>query len=120
MLDHKNEADMRPYFERAFAKRPEYELYNLKEDPYQFVNLAGNKKYAKRLKEMKKALMEWMENTDDPRAVSDTDIWDTYPYYGKGGVANGKGNAKKTERMKKANNKNRKRRNHKINQEEVL
>lgn len=120
MLDHKDEAEMRPYFERAFAKRPEYELYNLKEDPYQFVNLAGDKKYAKQMKEMKKALTEWMKETDDPRAVSDTDIWDTYPYYGKGGVANDKGNVKKAERMKKGNNKNRKRRNYKVNQEEKL
>lgn len=25
----------------------------------------------------------WMKETEDPRAISDTDIWDTYPYYGK-------------------------------------
>ena len=49
----------------------------------------------------------WMQQTQDPRAISDTDIWDTYPYYGKGGVADGKGNVKKAEREKKGNKKRR-------------
>ena len=43
-----------------------------------------------------------MKETEDPRA-----IWDTYPYYGKGGVADGKGNVKKAEREKKGNKKRR-------------
>ena len=107
MIDRKDDPDMNPYFKRAFDKRPEYELFNVKKDPYQFVNLANDKAYAKILKKMKQKMDRWMKETEDPRAISDTDIWDTYPYYGKGGVADGKGNVKKAEREKKGNKKRR-------------
>lgn len=110
MLDHKDDADMNVYFKRAFDKRPEYELFNVKKDPNQFVNLAGDKKYAKILKKMKKQMENWQKATQDPRAEQDTDIWDTYPYYGKGGVADGKGNVNKAVRQQKKGAKNLKRR----------
>lgn len=115
MIDHKDDPDMKPFFDRTFAKRPEYELYDIKKDPSQFTNLATDKKYAKIFNQLKKKLEKWMLNSDDPRAVSDTDIWDTYPYYGKGGADNeSKAAIKKAKRENKAN---KKRRNLKIQQE---
>jgi len=44
----------------------EFELYDLHEDPYEFVNLANNAKYASELKELKTALQNWREETNDP------------------------------------------------------
>lgn len=90
MLDHKDDADMNIYFRRAFDKRPEYELFDVKKDPNQFNNLAADKRYAKVLKRMKKQMLQWQKDTQDPRAESDTDIWDTYPYYGKKAAGNKK------------------------------
>lgn len=111
MLDHKDEVTINPFFKRAFDKRPEYELFDVKKDPNQFKNLANNKKYSKILKKMKQAMEKWQKETEDPRIESDTDIWDTYPYYGKGGVADGKGNVNKAARQQKKGNLNKKRRN---------
>lgn len=107
MLDHKDDAAMKPFFDRTFGLRPEYELFDVKKDPDQFVNLAGDKKYAKTLKLLKEKMAKWMLNTQDPRATEDTDIWDTYPYYGKGGASEDEEAAKaaKAERKEKRANK---------------
>nr|WP_256381208.1 sulfatase/phosphatase domain-containing protein [Kiritimatiella glycovorans] len=45
---------------------PEFELYDLEEDPGEFVNLADDPKYAGLLERMKHELRAWQEETDDP------------------------------------------------------
>lgn len=85
ILDNKDSAAVKPFFLRAFGLRPEIELYDLAKDPNQFTNLAGNPKYAKVVEKMKNDLQQWMKKTRDPRALGETDIWDTYPYFGKNG-----------------------------------
>jgi len=47
------------------SPRSVVELYNIKEDPEEFNNLAGNRAYRGVLIEMHKALDEWMHTTDD-------------------------------------------------------
>ena len=49
-----------------YANPTEFELYDLKEDPYEFVNLANNAKYGNELNELKTALQNWREETNDP------------------------------------------------------
>jgi arylsulfatase A-like enzyme len=49
---------------------PEYELYDLKNDPYELINLAENEQYAKELKDLKKQLHAWQIRTSD--ALTDT------------------------------------------------
>jgi len=44
----------------------EFELYDLHEDPYEFVNLASDPKYASEFNELKTALQNWREETNDP------------------------------------------------------
>ena len=83
ILDHKEDIKIEPYFKMAFGLRPAVELYNLKKDPNQFKNLAQDSKYAEVVKTMENKLVKWMKNTNDPRAFGETDIWDTYPYFGK-------------------------------------
>jgi arylsulfatase A-like enzyme len=46
--------------------RPNEELYNLKNDPYEKNNLIGNSNYKVIGEELKKRLFEWMRQTDDP------------------------------------------------------
>ncbi len=55
-----------PEQEDIFMKpRSEEELYNVKEDPYQFNNLAQNDEYAGELKRVRKILDKWIKETGD-------------------------------------------------------
>ena len=45
---------------------PEYELYDLKRDPYEFENLADEPEYGGVLQKMKSELMRWRRSTGDP------------------------------------------------------
>ena len=56
---------VRDVFDRL-ANPPEYELYDLQEDPYEFENLAGDASYARELNELKTVLQRWREETNDP------------------------------------------------------
>ena len=48
-------------------KRPvEYELYDLRADPYEYSNLASNGSHAKILAGLQKELQAWRERTNDP------------------------------------------------------
>lgn len=48
------------------ANPPEWELYDLSKDPYETINLAGNPEVENILKELKKELFAWRQETDDP------------------------------------------------------
>ncbi len=52
-------------FERA-ANPPEWELHDLKKDPWEFENLATQPQHADRLKELQKVLLQWRRETKDP------------------------------------------------------
>jgi len=57
---------------KATFHRPEFELYDLKNDPYEMHNLVGNPEYAQVAKRMDKALRKWMDASNDigdPRSV---------------------------------------------------
>lgn len=83
LLDrHAADAAIARFFELATAKRPEEELYDLRSDPWQVVNVAGHPQHAKVKKTLRAALDKWMRQTGDPRAKSTADPWDRYPYYG--------------------------------------
>ncbi|TWV13245.1 sulfatase [Bacteroidaceae bacterium HV4-6-C5C] len=74
---------IRPYFDLSFAKRSEFELYNVINDPYCLQNLSGKVEYLNTENKMKKVLMEELEKSLDPRVTgSKKDIFDTYIRYG--------------------------------------
>ena len=50
----------------SYLHRPEFDLYNLKEDPDEINNLALKKDYTDILEQMKKELKEWQLKTKDP------------------------------------------------------
>ena len=45
---------------------PEWELYDLNEDPIEFVNLSNDPAYAKQKQRLEKALAQWQLQTEDP------------------------------------------------------
>ena len=76
------DADGKRYYDIAFAKRPEEELYHLRNDPDEITNVADAAAHA----ETKKALAEWMmailKNAKDPRVQGDGSTFDKPPYTG--------------------------------------
>ena len=87
ILDHRDEPAARKFFQLCFAKRPAEELYDLRKDPHQVSNVAGQPAYADAQKQLRARLDQWQKNTADPRATRDDDHWDTYPYFGGGSKA---------------------------------
>lgn len=82
ILERRDDPKFARYFELCFGKRPAEELYDLRKDPHQMVNVAGRKEYADIQVRLRARLEEWMKQTADPRATVDDDRWDRYPYFG--------------------------------------
>lgn len=71
-------------FRLAFEKRPEEELYDLRQDPNQIDSVVADPTYASAKKKLRFELDQWMKETADPRANRDGDEFDRYPYFGGG------------------------------------
>ena len=85
LLDRRKTSATGRFFELATARRPAEELYDLRRDPDQLVNVAGHPPHRAAQQRLRASLDEWMKRTADPRAVADDDPWDRYPYYGSPG-----------------------------------
>jgi len=73
-------------FELCFAQRPGDELYDLKKDPGQIHNVAGDPEYKEVLAKMQGQLQERITELNDPRAKDPGYLeFDKHPYYGGGG-----------------------------------
>lgn len=97
LMEHRDDPEVKRYFELSFAKRPAEELYDLKSDPDQLVNVAGDPKFADTLKRLALQLETELRETSDPRVVGGGERFDEYPYYGgpqNPAGAKGKGNGK--------------------------
>jgi arylsulfatase A-like enzyme len=82
LLSRQADAAIAKFFQLATAKRPAEELYDLRRDPWQMVNVADDPQLARVKTELRASLERWMRQTSDPRARSDADPWDRCPYYG--------------------------------------
>ncbi len=71
-----------PYFDLVFGKRPGEELYDVRKDPDQVRNLAGDASYARVLRDLRGRVLRWMKETGDPRAAGPSDFWDKVVYSG--------------------------------------
>ena len=72
-------------FELAMAKRPAEELYDLRRDPGQINNVAGQARYRSQQRVLRERLDRWMRESADPRAAADDDRYDRYRYFGPAG-----------------------------------
>ena len=84
VLVERRDADAvhRRLYDLAFAKRPAEELYDLRTDPGQLVNVASRPEYAAVKRDLSARLLAELEATADPRVVGGADRLELYPYYG--------------------------------------
>jgi uncharacterized sulfatase len=68
------------YFDFAFTERPKFELYDLRADPDQVQNLAGEPAHAEILEKLDKRLMAVLRETCDPRVIGDGRTFDRKPF----------------------------------------
>lgn len=80
-LEGKSATGSPDYFNLAFGKRPEEELYDVVADPFQLNNLAEDNSYAGVKAKMRDKLQNWMEETGDLRATDPhSTYWDEVRY----------------------------------------
>lgn len=92
ILARATEPAMKKFFDLNFGKRPTVELFDLRKDPGQLVNVAGRPEYSAVEKELRARVERWMRDTADPRVDPKNDAWDKYPYFG-GRVVDNQGNS---------------------------
>jgi uncharacterized sulfatase len=82
IIENMDDEQMKPYFEWAHEKRPEFELFDIKDDPWCLNNLAGLPEYEVTEREMKELLLKELQKSEDPRVTGpDEGIFDTYIRY---------------------------------------
>lgn len=82
LVDHHDEAAIKPFFDLAFAKRPAEELYDLENDPGQLVNIAAQPRYADVKAALATRLDKGLAATGDPRVTAAGDALEAHPYLG--------------------------------------
>ncbi len=85
LVTMRNDPRWKPYFERAYGKRPREELYDLKSDPDQVKNVAADPAYAGTRAELERRLLDELKQTGDPRLVDDGRSFETPPMSGPAG-----------------------------------
>ena len=65
-LDKGMDASYGPWTLNGYIHRPEFQLFNMRSDPWESNNLADNEQYADKLAEMKGKVKAFQEETDDP------------------------------------------------------
>lgn len=82
LVENHQSDSIAPYFDLAYAKRPEYELFDIQKDPACLENLSGNPSYSEVERQLKQILLDKLEATKDPRVVGpDPEIFDSYLRY---------------------------------------
>ncbi len=82
LWEHRNDPAVKKYFDLAFAKRPAEELYDLKKDPGQMINVADNPDYVPIRKQLAARMFEGLYAMADPRVEGRGDFFDFAPYLG--------------------------------------
>ena len=77
IVEHKG-----PFFDLSFAYRPEEELYDIRNDPECLRNLIKDPRHAQTAKELRARLDQMLVEEQDPRALGNGAIFDTYKYLG--------------------------------------
>ena len=82
IIENHDDLNIESYFNLAFGKVPEFELYNVSDDPYCLENIYGRYAHILIGNKLKKALFEELERTGDPRiAGPDKEVFDSYKRY---------------------------------------
>jgi arylsulfatase A-like enzyme len=82
LVTHRDAPEWRPYFERAYGKRPRVELYDLSNDSHQIRNVADVPGYANVRRQLEERLMTELHRTGDPRVTGDGRYFEVPPLAG--------------------------------------
>ncbi len=82
LWENRNNPAFKKYYDLSFAKRPAEELYDLKKDPGQVVNVAGDPGYLRLRKTLAARLAQGLAAAGDPRIEGRGDLFDAQAYLG--------------------------------------
>jgi N-sulfoglucosamine sulfohydrolase len=81
--DH--DAEIARHYAISYGKRPEEELYDCLQDPFQMQNLASDDSYTETKNRLRAELQKYLIATNDPRASGRSEVFMTYPiWYSRG------------------------------------
>jgi N-sulfoglucosamine sulfohydrolase len=80
LIAHRNDPEWKWHYNYAFGKRPGEELFDLRKDPDQMTNVAGDPMYAKVKQEMSERLMQTLTSVGDPRVTGDGQTFERPPF----------------------------------------
>ncbi len=81
LLENRENAEIKPLFDMAFALRPEEELFDLKKDPQQLINVAEVPEYQQNKLELSDRLNAYLTKTKDPRMTGEAMKWMDAEYF---------------------------------------
>lgn len=85
LVDHADQDEAhRRLYELSFGMRPAEELYDLRRDPDQLVNVAGDPRFTPARERLWRELRAELATSGDPRIVGGADDLETHPYFGGG------------------------------------
>ncbi len=82
IVEHRNDPKWKKYFTEAYGKRPREQLFDLKKDPFQMHNVAGDPAYADVVKKLRERLLTELKTSGDPRMIDDGKYFETPPLAG--------------------------------------
>lgn len=82
LWQNRNDPELKRYYDLSFAKRPAEELYDLKKDPGQVVNVADDPQYLTIRKQLAVRLAQALIRMEDPRLDGRGSLFDSQPYLG--------------------------------------
>ncbi|HAC92106.1 MAG TPA: sulfatase [Planctomycetaceae bacterium] len=82
LVKMRNDPQWKSHFDWVYGRRPREELYDLRNDPHQTKNVAGDLAYAQRQAELEKRLLDELTTTGDPRMIDDGLFFETPPLSG--------------------------------------
>jgi len=80
LVTHRSEPGVERLYALAAGKRPERELYDVRKDPHQMNNVAGEASYSDVVKRLDARLMAGLKATADPRVTGGAEF-DNYIWY---------------------------------------
>lgn len=82
IVSNRKDPKVKPFYDLAYGKRPFNELYDIKKDPDQINNLAGNRDYEAIVKKLRGRLLKYLSENNDPRLVKNGKFFETPPMAG--------------------------------------
>jgi uncharacterized sulfatase len=79
LVARRADPDIERFFHLAVDKRPEWQFFNVSEDPDCLVDLASDPAYTQEFEEYRAVLMETLKETGDPRVLGSGQVWEDYP-----------------------------------------